>query len=120
MGCGLSKPSHQPSDGHHPQTRPRHRHPQEKFSEQGRIAQERDRPRVQRSGNNHMDGPRQAAHAYAQAREREQLRIRRLREEQHREEIHRLGEKYMETFWEDAHRVQERVKAQNRKRFRLS
>ena len=54
----------------------------------------------------------------------EQVDRRRIEEEQreqrHREEIRRLGDEYMQTFWEDAHRVQERVRAQRRKRFRLS
>ena len=118
MGGGLSKPSHQSFNELHPQSRPRHRHPQEAVSKQRHLVQEHDGRGMQRSGNKFMCGSRQDPHA--QFLDQEQRRYLRSQEEQHREEIHRLGEEYMENFWEDARRVQERVRAQNRKRFRLS
>ena len=82
------------------------------------MVQKHDGGGMHRSGNNFKYGSKQDPHA--QSLNQEQRRYGRSREEQHREEIHRLGEEYMENFWEDARRVQERVRAQNRKRFRLS
>lgn len=108
MGCGLSKPSHQSSDEYHPLSRPRVRFALEESSEPGRR-------RMQRSGSSYMHGSRQDTHR--RAPEQEQERYRRSREEG---EINRLGEEYMQNFWEDARRAQDRARARNRKRFRLS
>ena len=121
MGCGLSKPSHQSYSDLHSQRRPRHRPPRDRTSEeQGRRAQNPQRRRMQRSENsNNMDGSRQGKKGM-RAQDQSDGRCRKSREELHREEIHRLGEEYMQSFWDDARRVQDRVTAQRKKRFRLS
>ena len=119
MGCGLSKLSSTSSDDFRPITRPQ---PRKRNAAPDDISGQ-DQERIMREIDRRMQMQQRSGHHYnmhgsRQVEERGRQSDRRARDEEDgSEKMRRLGEEYMQTFWEDAWRVQERVKAQRRRLF---